>query len=490
MAEVPDGSWKWAIVIATFMITFLSAGSGYSVGVIYVALLDAFEKSKATTAWVASILTSVMCASFLLGVASARLIGHRKTVMICGLVAAIGFLSSAFVSNLYQLYFTCGVLIGIGCGAPYICGIEMIGHYFKKNFAIALCLGLTGAGAGQLVLSFVCQLLVDNYGWRGMLIIMSALTANICVAGSLLRPLSVNAAVLRQGTSKRTIHEKNKRLSTNDRTKSDDDATDLASSGVREILDPTLGELRSHERKEILQGDPCTAFCPKNMLTGSLILESVFILQLISNILQLTGIWIVTVHAVRHSRDLGTADTLSSSISSIMGLGQLICRPLFGAMSYSSKVKPYVLSSVALVACAVATVAIIYARNLAGQLIAIFVFGAGAGGCLAYVSVLLVFFHGTENVGLGTSLIVQTHGATALTMPILAGWMRDRYGDYKGAFWLATVSLLAAAAVTISLPYVDAIVKQRRRSRKGRTYKDTRVGLNDRETTTDLRTTN
>ncbi|XP_070567125.1 monocarboxylate transporter 9-like [Ptychodera flava] len=150
MVEPPDGGWGWVIVIATFLTSFLSVGSVYSVGVIYAALPDAFGKSKATTAWVASICTFVTALSFLFGVASARRIGHRKSVMLGGLLEVVGFLSSAFVTNLYQLYFTYGVLVGIGAGISYICCIEVVSQYFKRKLSIALGLGLAGAGAGQL----------------------------------------------------------------------------------------------------------------------------------------------------------------------------------------------------------------------------------------------------------------------------------------------------------------------------------------------------
>ncbi|XP_070567121.1 monocarboxylate transporter 10-like [Ptychodera flava] len=171
-----------------------------------------------------------------------------------------------------------------------------------------------------------------------------------------------------------------------------------------------------------------------------------------------------------------------------MGLGQLISRPLFGAIGYSPKVKPYVTYSFAAVVCGVATITIIYTRNFAGQLIAIFVLGAGIGGCLVYVPVILAYFHGKENIGLGASLIAPCHGVMALTVPTFAGWLRDRYGDYKGAFWLAVLSYFVAAAVAMSLPFVDATVKRRRKSRKGRLSKNVHDEINDRETKTKLRT--
>ncbi|XP_070569273.1 monocarboxylate transporter 9-like [Ptychodera flava] len=150
IAHAPDGGWGWIVVIATFIITLLCSGSAYSFGVIYAALLDAFGKSSAATAWVGSIANVVFALATPVGVLLARWLGHRKTVMLGAMLATVGYLSSAFVTQLYQLYFTFGVLVSGGCSLAYISGIEMTSQYFEKKLAIALGFAMAGTGAGWM----------------------------------------------------------------------------------------------------------------------------------------------------------------------------------------------------------------------------------------------------------------------------------------------------------------------------------------------------
>ena len=45
----PDGGWGWWVVAGAFVINLLTAGSSWAYGVLYVALLDALQATKAET---------------------------------------------------------------------------------------------------------------------------------------------------------------------------------------------------------------------------------------------------------------------------------------------------------------------------------------------------------------------------------------------------------------------------------------------------------
>ena len=49
--------YPWMVLAASFIMRFLVFGQLYSIGVIYVSWIDEFQKSRAETAWVASIAT-------------------------------------------------------------------------------------------------------------------------------------------------------------------------------------------------------------------------------------------------------------------------------------------------------------------------------------------------------------------------------------------------------------------------------------------------
>ena len=53
--QPPDGGWAWVVVISSFILIVLTVGITFSFGVIFVDLLDYFEESQSTTAWIGSI---------------------------------------------------------------------------------------------------------------------------------------------------------------------------------------------------------------------------------------------------------------------------------------------------------------------------------------------------------------------------------------------------------------------------------------------------
>lgn len=66
----------------------------------------------------------------------------------------------------------------------------MLGCYFEKRRPVANAL----ASAGECIITFIFtpffQLLVDEYSWRGAMLVLGAVQLNLCVCGALLRPLS------------------------------------------------------------------------------------------------------------------------------------------------------------------------------------------------------------------------------------------------------------------------------------------------------------
>ena len=53
----------------------------------------------------------------------------------------------------------------------------------RENFNLLYSLGATGYGAGMVLLPLLAELLREAYGWRGGLLIISALMANIIPVG-------------------------------------------------------------------------------------------------------------------------------------------------------------------------------------------------------------------------------------------------------------------------------------------------------------------
>lgn len=93
-------------------IYFLSTGIFYSWGVFFVPLLDSFNESRASTAWVFSTNAAVHQIAGPLGGFLIPRVGPRATVLLGGLLAATGCLISAYSSSLQLMYFSHGIING------------------------------------------------------------------------------------------------------------------------------------------------------------------------------------------------------------------------------------------------------------------------------------------------------------------------------------------------------------------------------------------
>ncbi|XP_077980110.1 monocarboxylate transporter 13-like [Glandiceps talaboti] len=191
----PDGGWGWLIVVAHFISVFLHQGMSSTMPVIYVELLNYFGQGAAATSWILALrrasgyctapLTSILCKKF----------GFRGVAMAGGVLSAVSFLVSSFATSIVYLCFSCGLVAGFSLSLSAFPTSISLGRFFKKRYALANGIAVTASGIGGFAMPILCQHLINYYGWRGTLIVISALSANFCVAASLLRPLHLKSDV-------------------------------------------------------------------------------------------------------------------------------------------------------------------------------------------------------------------------------------------------------------------------------------------------------
>ncbi|XP_076444382.1 monocarboxylate transporter 9-like [Babylonia areolata] len=198
LPPAPDGGWGWFIVLGAFVISLICDGCAFSFGVMFVYLVDEFQETKSQTAWVASIF---YCLSLLLGPVASALVtrfGCRSVTVVAGVLACLGFVASSYVTSIWQLYFTFGVIVGASFSVCYVTSVLIVAYYFDKRRALATGLSVCGTGIGTFTFAPLCEFLGSLYGWRGTFLIMGAISLNICVCGALFRPLTFTPEQRRQ----------------------------------------------------------------------------------------------------------------------------------------------------------------------------------------------------------------------------------------------------------------------------------------------------
>uniref|UniRef100_UPI00358E9739 monocarboxylate transporter 12-like n=1 Tax=Myxine glutinosa TaxID=7769 RepID=UPI00358E9739 len=123
-----------------------------------------------------------------LGTYFAARFGYKATVMVGGILPSTGFVIASFGTSIQFLSISLGLVSGLGYGLCYSPSVAIVTRYFKRRCSFAMGLATIGSGVGTFILAPVSQFLIENYAWRGALLILGGLVAHICVCAALFRP--------------------------------------------------------------------------------------------------------------------------------------------------------------------------------------------------------------------------------------------------------------------------------------------------------------
>jgi Sugar phosphate permease len=185
--KIPDGGWGWVVVIASLIISMIADGISFSFGLLYIKFIDHFGETKSKTAWIGSLFMAVPLLSGPIGSALVDRYGCRTMTIIGGIVSGIGFTMSAFVNTIELMYTTFGVIAGLGLGLCYVTAVVSIAYWFDKKRALATGLGACGTGIGTFVYAPMTQYFIEEYGWRGTVLLLAGTFFNMCVCGAVMR---------------------------------------------------------------------------------------------------------------------------------------------------------------------------------------------------------------------------------------------------------------------------------------------------------------
>lgn len=184
-----DGGWGWVIVTISFFVQFLAYGSPLSVGILYVEWLDIFKAGKGETAWVGSLAAGVGLLASPVCSLCVSTFGARPVTIFSGFMVAGGLILSSVAPSVYFLFFSYGILVGLGCGLAYTATVTVTCQYFDRRRGLALGLISTGSSLGLFVYAALQRELIELYKVEGCLQIVGALSLNIVAFGILMRPL-------------------------------------------------------------------------------------------------------------------------------------------------------------------------------------------------------------------------------------------------------------------------------------------------------------
>ncbi|OWA53354.1 putative Monocarboxylate transporter 7 [Hypsibius exemplaris] len=483
----PDGGWGWFVVLGCFLMNLIVNGFSYSFGVVFMELLEKYDRTSAEIAWVYS-LNCVTC-SWLgpFATALSNAFSFRSVVVVGGFIYSVGLIASSFMTKLEQLYITYGLISGIGSALVYGPSIIMVGRYFDKRRSLANGLSMAGSGVGSFLIPVLLNILIERYTIHGCILILGALSFHLCVAGLLYRAVPL----------KRTAREPAQFTEASRREPGSVvvqiyPSTHMSTKQIRHIpsslsvkeemyetaLYPTRGaggfilgasllsipenivtveqrprRLRRISGKGIRQNLRQAALFvyawPRHLRGGadsgrlfdfSLLKNRLFLT--FSSAVMLSSFGYLSVYLIlpAHAQDMGLSKKEAVSFVSIMGVCDLLGRVGFGWFS-DFQIIPRKWGFCVMVFAATASVALSFVFATTYIQLAMFAgsFGFCAGSFMVMNAVLTADLFGLERLPSAVGLLITIQGIAFLVGPPIIGAIRDQTGSFYAAFLVISI---------------------------------------------------
>ncbi|KAG6376060.1 major facilitator superfamily domain-containing protein [Boletus reticuloceps] len=195
--EVPDGGYGWVVVSACSLITAFYVGGFYSWGILQAGLANQKFAQDSTLAFVGSVAVSWVAIGAVPNSWVIHWLGARNAAMLgCFLLGFGQVLNSFSAKSIGGLFFTNGIVIGMGNSLCFLACGTLPSQWFKRRRGLANGLVFAGGGLGGCVQSIVMQLLIDRVGILWTFRIMGSITLLATVpAAMLLRERHIHVAV-------------------------------------------------------------------------------------------------------------------------------------------------------------------------------------------------------------------------------------------------------------------------------------------------------
>ena len=397
---------RYGLVALAFLHIGVGRGLHGTFGVFFVAMLDAFGWSRAATAGAISlaIIFEGACLPFAGGLIDR--IGGRKTLMLGGVVLALGLSLSSTIASIWQFYFWVGIVSAAGIALiGMVPHVAIISREFPQRRGTALGIAWAGGGVGIVLLVPVTSLMISHWGWSMAYLGLAAMTALLVIPPvQFFLPASSSTPA----------------------------TTAAAQDGP-----PATKAAEEHTAMD---------WTVKRALTNP-----AFWLLFIARTLASLGNQVIVTHQIAHAVDLGYAKVFAAAIFGLMGVISIFGRVLFGYLADVMR-RDMVFTWVQIIS-AVGILALLVMRdNTLPWLLYVYAvcYGLGQGSRALVLSAISAdIFHGkhfgaifgyfTFSIGLGGAI-----GAW------LGGFLFDVTHSYVVPFWISLGCLVVSIFIVLA----------------------------------------
>ncbi|KAF2101861.1 major facilitator superfamily protein [Rhizodiscina lignyota] len=185
----PDGGYGWVVVFSVFLINSFVWGVAASYGVLLSFYLSNNVFPGATAldyAFIGGINFGVsMLAASPVTIIVRRFGTHAP--MVAGIICQSGgYISASFATQIWHLYLSQGILVGMGMGLLFIPSVQCTSQWFDKKRSLANGINSAGSGIGGLIFSFATGATIQHVSFRWALRVIGIVSGAMNLIATLL----------------------------------------------------------------------------------------------------------------------------------------------------------------------------------------------------------------------------------------------------------------------------------------------------------------
>ncbi|XP_036623583.1 monocarboxylate transporter 5 isoform X2 [Trichosurus vulpecula] len=421
--------------------------------IFFVVFQEEFGGTSEQIGWIGSLLSSFRFIAAPLAATLCEKLGEKPASILGALLISTGYLISSLAKGISFLCITMGLLPGLGSACLYQAAAVMTAKYFKKRLALSTALARSGMGL-TFLLAPLTKILIDEYDWRGTLLIFGGISLNLVPSSMLLRPIII----------KREEHVA---------TRHPDAVNPLEVPGSEDGRWPPPGNHLVSKDQQTGQGAAISGcqdddekvfsnkprFC-KQLIDFSLFKNPLFYIFTGCFLFSQLAYFIPTFHLVARAKTLGIDTMDASYLISMAGITETLAQLLSGWVADQKWVQNYHFYKSYLLLCGV--------TNLLGPLATTFpllmtysIFFAVFCGCyLALVLPIMVDFAGNSSLNQFLGFAAFFAGLAVLSGPPIAGWLYDNTQTYTYSFYFSGTCYLLSSASMFFVPLATKWAKR------------------------------
>ncbi|MFK8259942.1 oxalate/formate antiport family MFS transporter [Erwinia sp. AnSW2-5] len=176
---------RWLTLIGT-IITQFALGSVYTWSLFNGQLSMKLDTTISQVAFSFGLLSlGLALASSVAGKLQERF-GVRNVTIAAGLLMAVGLMLTSQAENLFMLYLSAGLLVGLADGAGYLMTLSNCVKWFPERKGVISACAIGAYGLGSLGFKFICSYLLSVYSLETTFMIWGGMAMSMIIVGALL----------------------------------------------------------------------------------------------------------------------------------------------------------------------------------------------------------------------------------------------------------------------------------------------------------------